>query len=244
MGSVSLTIRSLCREALPGEDPETQATLMGRVLDILLEIENLTPTQRVSIQENLGGLRPHTDETSQPGQQRYAFIYLSDGHSRNIADHADSALDSIAGSETFNELSSLIPIRFRHQSEEEASAVRVARTRSTHVLKTSDVDSSDESKSAVHCHNHKAVASHDSERWKLLKKIHEVVKVTGSLAESAQGESTGLNRRNRWTTGTEKVAAGSSIYDHTTSGNVANAQAAARRSAQSVSILVVQLCAQ
>ena len=242
-GSAFVTIQLPCRESLPGEDPETQATLMGRVLEILLEIESLTPTERVSIQENLGGLRPHTEGNfTQSGQQRYVFICLSDSHSRNIADHAGSAstLDSIAGSETFNELSSLIPIRFRHQSEEEASAVRVTQTRSTQVPKHGNVDSSDESRYAVHPHSNKAVASQESERWKLLKKIHEVVKVTSSLADSAQGESTGLNRRNRWTT--EKVAAGSSIYatsDHTTSGNVANAQATARRSAQSVSILVL-----
>jgi hypothetical protein len=48
-----------------------------------------------------------------------------------------------------------------------------------------------------------------------------------------QTEGTGLNRRNRWTT--EKAASGSSFQDAAVSGNVANAQATARRSASNVS---------
>lgn len=141
-------------------------------------------------------------------------------------------------SEAFHELSSLVPIRFRHQSEEEACSVRVAHTKTART-KASD-PASDDSEFTLDPHNPKATTSRDSERWKLLKKIHETIKVSGSPTEPAQGESTGLNRRNRWTT--DKVAAGSSIYatsGYTTSGNVANAQAAARRSAQTVSTCLV-----
>lgn len=147
-----------------------------------------------------------------------------------------SALDSTSESGTLNELSSLIPIRFRHQSEEEAGAVRVASTRNTQVNAGALDSASNESEDS---HNPKAVASRDSERWQLLKKINEIIKVSGNSAESGQGESTGLNRHNRWTTG--KVAAGSSVYatsSHATSGNVANAQATARRSAQMVCSIV------
>ena len=120
--------------------------------------------------------------------------------------------------------------------------MRVVRTRSSQAKAGghSDLDSGSgyESESMLRPHNAKAVASQDSERWQLLKKINEVIKVTGNSAESThwQGQSTGLNRHNRWTSA-EKVAAGSSIYattGHTTSGNVANAQATARRSAQNV----------
>ena len=132
-------------------------------------------------------------------------------------------------------------IHFRHQSEEEASAMQVAHKRSTEVLKSGEVDSSNdkpEDNSTLYLNNPKAVASQDSEWWKLLKKINEVIKTSGNSApESAQGQSTGLNRRNRWTT-TEKVSAGSSIYatsGHVTSGNVTNAQATAQRLAQNVS---------
>ena len=156
---------------------------------------------------------------------------------RTIFDYSGSAPDSPSGSGTFNELSSLIPIRLRHQSEEEASAVRVACSGDLQENAGSFNSASDESAHPP-CDNFnpKAAASRDSERWQLLKKINEIIRNSG---ESAQGESTGLNRRNRWTT--EKVAAGSSIHatsGHTKSGNVANAQAAARKSAQVVSSLV------
>jgi hypothetical protein len=116
--------------------------------------------------------------------------------------------------------------------------VRVARTRNTQG-KPEDDESGTTPHSMLHPHNPKAAASQDSEQWKLLKKINEIIKVTGNPAESAQTHSTGLNRRNRWST--EKVAAGSSVYatsSNTTTGNVANAQATARKSAQNVSSLV------
>ncbi|KAH9015618.1 hypothetical protein EDB84DRAFT_1443385 [Lactarius hengduanensis] len=63
------------------------------------------------------------------------------------------------------------------------------------------------------------------------EKINEIIKANSKLAQTG---STGLNRRNRWTT--EKAAAGSfpAGSDSTASGNVANAQAAAQRSANNI----------
>jgi hypothetical protein len=49
---------------------------MRRVLEILMEIENLTPAERASVQGNISGLHPHTVEAFvQPGQQRYASAF-------------------------------------------------------------------------------------------------------------------------------------------------------------------------
>jgi hypothetical protein len=125
-------------------------------------------------------------------------------------------------SEPFSELSTLVRIRFRHQSEEEASSVCVARAGST--------QGHDESETSAYPHNSNATTrtSQHSERRQLSKKINEIIK-----AGSVQTEGTGLNRRNRWTT--EKAASGSSFQDAAVSGNVANAQATARRSASNVS---------
>ncbi|KAF8265263.1 hypothetical protein EI94DRAFT_1702623 [Lactarius quietus] len=180
-------------ESLPDEDPETQAVLMRHVLKVLMEIEQLTPTERASVQHNLA--------------------------------------DSTSDSDTFTELSLLIPIHFRHQSEEEASSVHVTHTWSTQG-KAEDLDlASDETEVVNYLHNPKAAASQDSEQWKLLKKIKKIIKVTSSSEDS---ESTGLNRHNRWT---GKVSAGSSIYatsGNTPSGNAENAQAAAWRLANNV----------
>lgn len=69
--STSVNTQSLHRESLPEEDSETQAILMKHVLEILLEIENLTPTDRASVQGNLAGLHSHTAGIfTQPGQPR------------------------------------------------------------------------------------------------------------------------------------------------------------------------------
>jgi hypothetical protein len=96
----------------------------------------------------------------------------------------NSALKSSLGSGTFNELSSLIPIRLRHQSEEEASSVRVAHTRST-LTRAGDTDSA--SAPILDPHNLKAATLQDSERWKLLKKINETIKASGNTSQVSTG---------------------------------------------------------
>ena len=64
---------SLCSESLPEEDPETQAVLMKHILEMLMEIENLTPAEKASVQENIANLDPHSlGASAQHGQQRYA----------------------------------------------------------------------------------------------------------------------------------------------------------------------------
>jgi len=138
-----------------------------------------------------------------------------------------SGLDS----ETFSELSTLIRIRLRHQSEEEASSVRIARAGNTQGNLTACGPSLDHDDGESETLKPSATTSQDSERRELSKKINEVIK---AVSVQVEGASTGLNRRNRWTT-TEKLAAGSSGGDTAVSGNVANAQAAARKSATNVS---------
>ncbi|KAH9018585.1 hypothetical protein EDB85DRAFT_2154357 [Lactarius pseudohatsudake] len=99
-------------DSLPDEDPNTKAVLMQRVLEILMEVENLTLTEQVSVQDNLMNIGLHTTGIS--GQP--------------------STLDSTLESESFSELSTLVCMRFKHQSEEEASSVHVAQTGSTQGL--------------------------------------------------------------------------------------------------------------
>ena len=50
---------------------------MKHVLEILMEMENLTSAERTSIQENIANIHSHTVETiPQTGQQRYACLGL------------------------------------------------------------------------------------------------------------------------------------------------------------------------
>jgi hypothetical protein len=70
-GGPSVNTQTLHSELLPDEDPETQAILVKRVLEILMEIENLTPAEKTSVQDNITGLHSHALATFvQPGQQR------------------------------------------------------------------------------------------------------------------------------------------------------------------------------
>jgi len=48
---------------------------MECVLRIMLEVENLTPNQKVYAQNGLEAL--HLDDRSQPAQSRYAYQFLS-----------------------------------------------------------------------------------------------------------------------------------------------------------------------
>jgi hypothetical protein len=75
-GGTSDNTQSLHSESLPDEDPDTQAILVKRVLEILMEIKNLTPAEKVSVQDNIAGLHSHTLATfTQPGQQRYVLLF-------------------------------------------------------------------------------------------------------------------------------------------------------------------------
>jgi hypothetical protein len=77
MGSTSDNTQSIHSESLPDEDADTQAILMKRVLEMLMGIENLTPVERASIQDNITTLHSHTLATSTPehGQPRYVSFF-------------------------------------------------------------------------------------------------------------------------------------------------------------------------
>jgi len=104
--------------------------------------------------------------------------------------------------EMFSDLSTLISIRYAHQSEEEANSVRIVRARPG----TESLDcqgNEDDSEQQVHPHRPPAHASHDSQRRCLAKEINEIIKASTT---ASAGESTGLNRRARWKM--DKLAAG------------------------------------
>jgi hypothetical protein len=63
-------------ESLPDEDPETQAVLVQRVLEIIMEVENLTVTEKAVVQGNLTSIRSHTTTGSfaQSSQLRYVSL--------------------------------------------------------------------------------------------------------------------------------------------------------------------------
>jgi hypothetical protein len=167
---------------------------MEDVLKILLEVENLTADQRAQVQDGLTSIQSDVTETP-----------------------PNDDLDS----ETLSDLSALISIRYRHQSEEEASAVRIARARTGSQVQHEP-------------HRPPASSTQDSERRELAKKINSIIKASAAVSV---GESTGLNRRARWNMPMAKLAAGSTGADAAT-GNTANAQAAARKAAQAVCFLL------
>jgi hypothetical protein len=72
---------------------------MEHILNILLEVEKLTEDERAQIQDGLAFIQPDVTEISP---------------------------NSAPESETFSNLPTLINVHYRHQSEKEASAVRVA----------------------------------------------------------------------------------------------------------------------
>lgn len=172
-----------------------QRALMEDVLKILLEVENLTADQRAQVQDGLTSIQSDVTETPQ-----------------------NDDLDS----ETLSDLSALISIRYRHQSEEEASAVRVSRAQTGSQVQHEP-------------HRPPASSSQDSKRRQLAKKINNIIKASAAVSV---GESTGLNRRARWNMPMGKLAAGSTGADAAATGNTANAQAAARKAAQAVRFLL------
>ena len=185
---------------------------MERVLEILLEVENLTVDERAQVQDGLTTIR---------------------------SDVKEALANNSPNSEIFSDLSALISIRYRHQSEEEASAVRIARVQTataTYQGKAGSqphIDSEQEGVQVQHDPHRPLAASQDSERRQLAKKINCIIKAT--MEDSAAGNSTGLNRRARWNM--EKLAAGSTLPAGgvvTATGNTANSQAASRKAAQAV----------
>jgi hypothetical protein len=185
-----------------------QRALMERVLNILLEVEKLTADERAQVKDGLTFIRP------------------------------DSAPDL----ETFSNLAALINVRYMHQSEEEASAVRVARAQTGTCQPRGKADNQSHGdleleqegiQARYDPHRPPPAASQDSERRHLAKKINSIIKA--NMEASGAGESTGLNRRARWNM--EKRAAGSTLPAGgavTATGNAANSQAAARKTAQAV----------
>ena len=95
-----------------------------------------------------------------------------------ISDGIDSALDPILDSESFSELSTLIHVRFRHQSEEEASSVRIARVGNAQgQLNQTGLDhDNSESETGSIPLKQSAATPQDSERRQLSKKINEIIK--------------------------------------------------------------------
>jgi hypothetical protein len=203
-------------DALPEEDQETQRALMERVLEILLEVENLTANQRAHVQDGLVSIRSDATGTS-----------------------TNTLTNATADSETLSDLSALISIRYRHQSEEEASAVHIARAHSgNHPANEGNNDP----EQGVQPHTPTVAMSEDSERRQLAKKINDIIKASMAAPSASSGESTGLNRRVRWNA--DKLAAGSTLPaggTATATGNTANAQATARKAAQTVSVFSCEL---
>ena len=71
----------LNRDSLPDEDPETQATLLRRMLEILANIETLTLTEKTSVQANLTTLSSHSTSSSSTlvsNQPRYTSHLKAD----------------------------------------------------------------------------------------------------------------------------------------------------------------------
>lgn len=187
-----------------------QRALMGRVLEILLEVENLTSTERTHVKEGLAFIQSGVTETS--------TRLTRTTPSPNL--------------EALSDLPSLISIRYAHQSEEEANSVRTARTRvgvSVHQGNEGDPETEE---NLTHPHRPPADVTQDSERRHIAKEINEIIKASTVVFT---GESTGMSRRARW--GMEKPAAGSAVpVDSvvTATGNSANARLAARQSARGV----------
>ena len=138
------------------------------------------------------------------------------------------------GTAAFSDLSTLISIRYAHQSEEEANSVCIPRARTGSLdSQGNEGDPHHDSEEDVHPHRPPANASHDSQRRHLAKEINEIIRASSAVST---GESTGLNRRSRYTM--DKLAAGSTLPASgivTATGNTANAQLAARHSAKEVS---------
>jgi len=105
-----------------------QRTLMERVLEVLLEVENLTSNERTCVEDGLSSIRSDITETSmQLKQTRYVgCLFLT---AANLTIHSTGLMKATPypSWETFSDISMLISVRYAHQSDEEANSVRIAR---------------------------------------------------------------------------------------------------------------------
>lgn len=129
-----------------------------------------------------------------------------------------TAIPEAMSSVTETDLSQLVAMRSANQSRESAESVRNPKGKK-------EVANSDET-SIENQENSLKKMKKPSERQMLAQKICEILHV-----DSERGTSTGLNRKTRW----QKAAAGSISANDRTTGNAANAQAAARTGASAVS---------
>jgi len=217
-----------------------QRALMECVLEILLEVENLTSNERTRVQDSLSSIQSDITETSMQLKQmpvRYVgCLFLT---AANLTIHSTRLMKATPypSRETFSDISTLISVRYAHQSDEEANSVRIARARAG----SSDSQGSEgdpEQGNQHHPHRPPADAPHDSQRRHLAKEINEIIKASAAVPI---GKSTGLNRFARWNM--EKLAAGSTLpVDGVVkvTGNTFNAQNTARDIAQVVSASLLQ----
>lgn len=226
-------------DALPEEDQETQQALMERVLEILLAVENLTDNERARVQDGLTFIRSDITRMSpQDRRTRYASLSIQGWRHTLTISRLPGVMNPPLDLESLSDVSTLIDIRYNHQSEEEAKSVRVAWAhtgRNQEGEDGSNDGNADQDSGQVHLHTSRpsATTPQDSERRQLAKKINEIIKAS---AEVPVGGSTGSNRRARWKT--DKVSAGSTLpenQEEVATGNSANAQLAARNVAQAVS---------
>jgi hypothetical protein len=138
-------------------------------------------------------------------------------------------------SEIFSEISTLVNLHYKHQSKEEAKAVCIAHGSQQHRAINMRTDEQD----GINPNQQSTEELHDPSQHELAKKINEVIKAS---SQQEVGVATGLSRRTRWIA-TDKLTAGPSVLINAganTTGNVANAQAAAQKAAQAVSQLLLQ----
>jgi hypothetical protein len=77
---VNVNIVNSRSATLPDEDKEMQRSLMERVLQILLEVEKLTPKQKVQVHDGLASIRSNVTDTSthlERDQSRYVHRFSS-----------------------------------------------------------------------------------------------------------------------------------------------------------------------
>jgi hypothetical protein len=204
---------SIHSNALLEKDREMQRALMEHVLEVLLEVEALTSSERTWVQDGLALIQSDVTEMSTRLTKLEPYL------------------------ETFTDLSSLISVRYAHQSKEEVNSVCIAWAWAWSLGHQGNEDNphhnSEQEGNHVHPHRPSADALCDSQRRHLANEINKIINVSTAVST---GESMGLNRRVRWSM--DKLASGSTLSAGgavAAIGNTANAQLAARQTAQVVS---------